>query len=111
MKNLVLVINEQHTLLTGQERILKESGWRGETVKAPANGWNVDQMRDILCAQPNETELIFASPIGAMMSLAVRERVSFRVLHNDKREAKEIKNPDGSVRVIHAVAATGWQIV
>jgi hypothetical protein len=107
----LLIINEQHTLLPEQERVLREFGWAGATVKAPAAGWTSEQMVQIIDGLDDDTMLIFASPVAALMSMAAMAHVTFAVLHNDKREATEITAPDGSKKIIHRISATGWQII
>ena len=50
---------------------------------------------------------MFASPVPALIALAQRAGVEVKVLHNDKREKKEL--PNG--KIIMTVAQAGWVIV
>lgn len=46
--NKVLVlINEQHSLMPAQEEILKEKFGQWEFVKVPATGWTIDEMKNV----------------------------------------------------------------
>lgn len=46
--NKVLVlINEQHSLMPAQEEILKEKFSQWEFVKVPATGWTIDEMKNV----------------------------------------------------------------
>lgn len=59
--NKVLVlINEQHSLMPAQEEILKEKFGQWEFVKVPATGWTIDEMKNV--AQDLYLALVEAKP-------------------------------------------------
>lgn len=59
--NKVLVlINEQHSLMPAQEEILKEKFGQWEFVKVPATGWTIDEMKNV--AQDLYLTLVEAKP-------------------------------------------------
>ena len=115
----VVVINEQHSLLPDQIRALDENYADGyELHKVPSDGLTLSQQDTLAQELVNSKydDIVFASPIPALIILcsrydtAGREWVRIRVLHNDKRVAKEIDTPQGK-KIIHTVAPDGWQIV
>ena len=115
----VVVINEQHSLLPDQIRALSENYADGyELQKVPSDGLTLSQQDTLAQELVNSKydDIVFASPIPALIILcsrydtAGREWVRIRVLHNDKRVAKEIDTPQGK-KIIHTVAPDGWQIV
>lgn len=110
-----VVLNEQHTLLPDQVRELNEKlgpgGKRWTILHAPASGWTVGQMREIAAAWPRSVGAVMASPIMGLALELCRAGRRVSALVNDRREAVEVKNPDGSVRIQHRVAADGWQII
>ena len=123
-----VILNEQHNLMDSQKKILNERfGENWELFLVPKSGWNLEQMKEVAEDMITGTTcygelIVFASPIPALMAL-IAEGVSkcssehgeagntwyvpFFVLHNDRREKKEL--PDG--RVIMTVAKEGWVIV
>jgi hypothetical protein len=129
MSKVKVVLNEQHKLMNDQVKILDaqfgEEKW--EIFLVPKNGWNLEEMKEIAEKLVTGTtcygeSVVFASPIPALMAL-IAEGVSkcssehgetgytwwvpFFVLHNDRREKKEL--PNG--KVIMTVAKEGWMIV
>lgn len=114
MKKAKVVLNEQHTLMEDQVKLLNEKfgldGW--EIYPVPSSGWTLSQMKEIIEKDRlYNFDVVFSSPVPYMLgSLAVRASVSGRrvyVFHNDRREKKEL--PHG--KVIHVVARTGWELV
>ena len=113
----LVIINEQHTLLPDQERILLEKFGAFELVKVPATGWTLEQIEEV-CASLTGI-VVFVSPIPAMIKILARRSGqdegrfdgevgdSVFVFHNDHREKKAL--PDG--RVIMTVAQDGWVLV
>ena len=100
-----VVINEQHTILPDQQRLLDE--FDEVTIqKIPYDGLNADQQETLsarLCLRPN---VIFISPVPYLMCLVVANaRGGVWVMHNDLREKKEL--PNG--KVISVTAKEGWQ--
>jgi len=115
----VVVLNEQHTLLPDQERVLLEAFESFEVFPVPATGWTRAEMRDAaLLLDSSQVSIVFASPLPAMILDLARWNGQAEgeqgmpeprvfVLHNDRREKKEL--PGGTV--IMTVASEGWQIV
>lgn len=131
MKKSLVIINDAHTLLEDQERVLDEKfgpeGW--ERLNIPIEGLNLVQMEE-LCHKLNGEDVVFASPIpylvmrlstaavqwwayeggSASTPPSINVRVVY-VLHNDHRVAKEVPDGKGGVRMIHTVSPTGWVLV
>ena len=103
-----VVLNEQHQLMAEQIRILDEryaeQGWELYTV--PAVGWTYEEMEEV-AHDLSHCEVVFASPVPAVMKLLSNKSNTWHVFHNDRREKKEL--PNG--RVIMTVAQEGWVIV
>jgi len=116
MSKTLVILNEQHTLLPEQQKILDheygQDGW--ELFNVPAEGWTLKEMGD-LAIMMSTRNVVFVSPIPALMKLIADRDVckwdghqaSFRVFHNDRREKKEL--PNG--KVIMTVAKEGWELV
>ena len=128
MKKALVIMNENHSLLPEQEKILKERFEEYEILPVPATGWTLEEIdrkiEEILSSVNSvriNTGVVFVSPIPYMiMELARREvellgtgeywcqtGIRCYVFHNDRREKKEL--PDG--RIIQVVAKEGWQLV
>lgn len=131
-----IVINENHSLLPDQERLLDEHNVKRNFVKIPTTGLTYEEMFD-LCVdilnqadeeQPSanldgetflwpKARVVFISPVPAMIVILARTEgrnpntLNVRVMHNDKRVAKEVPDGKGGVRLIHTVASDGWQLV
>ena len=119
----VVVMNEQHTLLDEQKRLLDEHFKSYEFLHSPANGWTVKEMDEKIKELNSADIVVFVSPIPYMVKrLSYNEGYNAayeppfpphphapRVLifHNDRREKKEL--PDG--RVIQVIAQTGWRLI
>jgi len=116
-----VILNEQHQLMDAQKAELDErfnpDGW--EIFPVPENGWKLDEMQKI-AEGLSRVQVVFASPVPALMKLLSAYSVdcqaqrtdggtteTFFVLHNDRREKKEL--PNG--KIIMTVAKTGWVIV
>ena len=108
MSKVKVVLNEQHKLMNDQVKILNErfgeENW--ELLMVPKSGWDLKEMKEVVETLKNET-VCFASPIPALMKLVAATDKEFFVLHNDRREKKEL--PNG--KVIMTVAKEGWVIV
>lgn len=125
MAKVKVIMNEQHSLLEEQERILNEKFGEWEILSVPSKGWNISEMDEVIRKEFSYWEVaVFASPIPYLI-----KRLSFRtgaqhvdfiegldlrlnagqvfIFHNDKREKKEL--PNG--KVIFTVAKTGWELV
>ena len=108
-----VIINEQHEIMEDQVRAIKEY-WAGKEVnvllveKIPAEGMVLAEIKKLSkkLSEGRET-IVIASPIPALMSMLAAEGTDFFVLHNDKREKKEL--PNG--KIIMTVAKEGWVIV
>ena len=127
MERVKVVLNEQHSLLEDQKRVLDDAFEDWELFPVPEEGWTYDEQLEVigrwidqLNELPREDELwaVFASPIPALMTLAARcqgqredGRFMTLVFHNDQRVAKEISLPNGKKKVVHTVAPEGWRLV
>ncbi len=115
----IIIINETHSMMDEQKSIIEERYQNYEFLKVPSQGWTLEEMKEIrrklwkeYMSSHGEMNIIFVSPVPYLLkeiALLGAEFTSFRVLvmHNDKREKKEL--PDG--RIISVVAQTGWQLV
>ncbi len=116
----IIIINEAHSMMDEQRFIIEERfGQNYEFLKVPSQGWTLDEMKRVIeeiweeyMNSDGEMNIVFISPVPYLLkelALLGAEFTSFRVLvmHNDKREKKEL--PDG--RIISVVAKEGWQLV
>lgn len=124
----LVIMNETHSLLSDQKRVLEEAYSEYEILPVPASGWTLDEMKekvDEIVSLPlpegkTKLHVIFVSPIPYMiMELTRREvwmpiaeyadrtHITVRIFHNDHREKKEL--PNG--RIIQVVAQEGWVLV
>ena len=107
----VLVKNAAHKMMPQQAAVLTAAGWAGDVYDVPEVGLNIAQMGEVVNGWvSNGVTPVFMSPIAALMALC-QGRVKFMVLHNDKRVAREFRQPDGTTVMRHVVAADGWQLV
>lgn len=120
-----VIINEQHSLLPQQEELIKKLGEEIELVKIPAEGINrqeIDQLAEELVqdAVLDNANIVVLSPIPLLLALLVKDTAvyndkydydgeigSIYILHNDKREKKEL--PNG--KIISVVAQEGWELI
>ena len=121
-----VIINEQHSMLPDQVRVMDTIFGSGEwdEFPVPAAGWSYSEMLPIAGSLIETAEtlgtaeepftVVFLSPVPAMLKLLAKRSgmedcrfLDVCVFHNDKREAKEL--PNG--KVIHTVAKTGWILV
>ena len=123
-QKVVVIMNEQHTLLEDQRRSIAGIANDGSFTMfpVPSKGWTYKEMLNIRdefareCKRETLT-IIFVSPVpGLLMMLSRHEGVTMKngksplevkVLHNDNRVAKEL--PGG--KIIHTVAPTGWRVI
>ncbi len=107
-----VILNEQHTLLDNQKELISEKfGDQWEIFSVPAAGWNRSEIGEVAKELANAT-VVFASPIPLLLGTLAYEQgcgstCSVLLLHNDKREKKEL--PTG--KVISVVAKTGWELI
>jgi hypothetical protein len=115
MTKVIVILNESHHLLPDQERVLNAEFAHAEIaiLHVPSSGWTLLEMRKVIENDIGNNPVVFASPIPAMILMLVNKRAGngVYVLHNDNRVAREIRNNDGTVKIIHTVAADGWQVV
>ena len=126
MRQPLVIINEQHTLLDSQVELLLNrfgvDGWN--TLPVPAEGWNRTEMDAVMASEDFETEtVVFVSPIPYMIKMLTaaamanmhipniitdysRTVESVLLMCNDTREKKEL--PNG--KIIFTVAKTGWYL-
>ena len=121
----VVVINEAHTLMEDQKRVLEELNKDFEFLKVPTDGWTYEEQISVAEELITKADqVVFASPIPALLMILSRvegikhfakmegeDSIEVRVLHNDQRVAKEIPDGKGGVRMIHTVSPTGWILV
>ena len=122
MKTLI-IINEQHTLLDSQKRLLEKTFINFDTLEIPATGWNKSEQESIVNELINDsfTTIIFISPVPSMIKrlsfleglhslkiegIPAMEIPKTFVMTNDKREKKEL--PNG--KIIFTVAKDGWYL-
>lgn len=122
--NTIVIINEQHSLLPQQsELIRKKLGDEIELNKIPSEGINRQQIEE-LAEQLNrlhDTNIVILSPIPLLLARLAHysgecdtlalyggsSGNSIYILHNDKREKKELSNG----KVISVVAQEGWELI
>ena len=122
--NTIIIINEQHSLLPQQEQLIrKKLGQEIELKKIPSEGINGQQIEE-LAEQLNrlhDTNIVILSPIPLLLARLAHysgecdtlalyggsSGNSIYILHNDKREKKEL--PNG--KVISVVAQEGWELI
>lgn len=121
----VIFINEQHSLKAEQSEILDSHFPDGyETIKIPANGWKLAEMKKIVM-ENRRNRIVMVSPVPFMIMnfqyrisqdrmTALHETdgyyapdASISVFHNDNRDKKEL--PNG--KIITTPAEKGWQLV
>lgn len=111
MKRAIVVLNEQHSLMSDQERVLNERFESYEILPVPARGWTLEEIKEQVQRLATASEVVvFASPVPAMIVLLASERHTTQglcVFHNDHRDKKEL--PNG--KTIMTVAKDGWQLV
>ena len=109
MKTINVIINEQHSLLEDQESALNErfGAITINKILIPAGGLTLQEMKTLARSLGgSRLGLVFASPVPGLMSL-LRARKKWYVLHNDRREKKEL--PNG--KIIMTIAQEGWEVV
>ena len=111
-----VIINEQHTLLEQQARILNEKFGDFQRLLVPSEGWNKKE-RDHICDSLSGN-VIFVSPIPGMIQRLAADAAANAaesghstalrtfVFSNDRREKKEL--PNG--RIISVTAQEGWYL-
>ena len=122
MKKAIIVMNESHSLLPEQEKILGMVYEGFDILPVPSQGWDTDEMLDKINqlhdkACEEKLDIVFVSPIPLMirelteMSMCPKgsgkKRYKVKLFHNDRREKKEL--PNG--KIIQVVAQTGWELV
>lgn len=108
-----VVMNASHSLLSSQISLLGGEG-NFEIVTIPGEGLTLPQIEDLVGQlaqddfEDSQSSLVVLSPIPALLAGLARKGVPFSVLHNDRREAKEIPDGKGGVKLIHVIAKEGW---
>jgi hypothetical protein len=124
----IVFLNEQHSLMSEQEKLLNEEFDSFSIVKIPATGLSLEQQKEVVFEAGKiekidlernvDITFVFASPVPFLLKeLSVESRqdgnffmdclYDVKVFHNDKREKKEL--PNG--KIIFTVAKEGWQLV
>jgi hypothetical protein len=118
-----VIINEQHSLLPEQEKILNTMFSSWDFFKVPADGWTLSEQKEIAKSLAKDN-VVFCSPVPLLLAELAKNagfmdacsRVengfsgqvpSVYVFHNDVREKKEL--PNG--KTISVTAKEGWQLV
>lgn len=114
----IVILNEQHTLTPQQVALIGDH----ELFPVPAAGWDLATQQgrvfdDLAKKVANGLTVVFASPVPATLGLLAAHTAWCKdrgrpygdvvVLHNDRREKKEL--PGG--KVVFTVATEGWQLV
>ena len=120
----IVIINEQHSLLPQQsELIRKKLGEEIELRKIPAEGINRQEIEELAkeLSLFHNVNIVVLSPIPLLLgrlahysgecdTLALyggSSGNSIYILHNDRREKKEL--PNG--KIISTVAQEGWELI
>jgi hypothetical protein len=118
-----IIINEQHSLLPEQEKILNTQFPSWEFLKVPSDGWTLPEIME-KAKELAKDNVVFCSPVPLLLAELAKNagfqdacsRVepgyagqvpSVFVFHNDRREKKEL--PNG--KVISVTAKEGWELV
>ena len=123
----IVIMNESHSMMEDQERVMKEHfGEDWEVYPVPASGWTKEEMDEQMkkMREMNQKHgglnIVFLSPVPYMLMELTRNEMYapsaeycentglfVHVLHNDRREKKEL--PNG--RYISVIAKEGWQLL
>lgn len=125
MKN-VVIINETHSLVSEQEKILNKTFDTYEFFYVPKEGWSYEDQKRIAqeLVEGGRKNIIFVSPVPVLLALISFYKgygqagieigqpflgcsIDLYLFHNDHREKKELSNG----KIIQVVASTGWQLV
>lgn len=124
MKN-TIIINETHSLLPEQERLLIETFDSYGYLFVPKDGWSLyDQQRIARDLVLEGGSVVFVSPVPVLLAYIgfykgygragldigqpfVGINTDLFIFHNDQRIKKEL--PDG--RIISVLAKEGWELV
>lgn len=116
----IIIMNEQHNLLPQQEELINGLNAPVEIIKVPADGWNKRQILDCvdnikhLATRGERLNIVVLSPIPLLLAALSMlqgygelDYSAVYVLHNDRREKKEL--PNG--KIISVVAQEGWELI
>jgi len=110
IKKIYLIINEQHSLLPDQRRVLEERFPEANVghILIPAKGLDLDELRSLYSELLTKTHnisnvIVMVSPIPAI----IKWLPSVYVFFNSQREKKEL--PNG--KIIFTVAKEGWELI
>jgi hypothetical protein len=104
---MLVIMNEQHSLMSEQKVLLDAAYKDWDFFKIPADGYDLLEL-DNAIEELREKDVLFLSPVPLMIrELAKRPDKLTLLFHNDKRVKKEL--PNG--RIISVVAQTGWEII
>lgn len=121
---IIIIINEQHSLLPQQEQLIrKKLGQEIELKKIPSEGINRQEIEELAkeLGLLHNVNIVVLSPIPLLLArLAYYSGVydtlamyggspgnPVYILHNDKREKKEL--PNG--KIISVTAQEGWELI
>ena len=112
----MVFLNEDHSLSPGQKEKLDVIGdWQSWPVSR--EGWTSLQMLEVKnLVLMMKYRVVFASPVPVLLGkLALASENTdiciIGVFHSDNRVSKEIRNQDGSVRIVHTVNPDDMEIV
>ncbi len=111
---IVVVLNEQHSLLQEQVKLLDKEFEQGNWLlcSVPATGWTLEEQETMVINLSRQT-IVFASPVPYLLAKLAYEKGQANqiskifVFGNDNRDKKEL--PGG--RVVYVVPKTGWQLL
>jgi len=107
MKERVVIINEQHSLMENQKEVLNYNfGENWELCKIPSEGLNIKQMESFIDDMIGKT-IIFASPIPYLLMKLSNIQEDVYIFHNDNRQKVELPNR----KIIYKVAEKGWKLI
>ena len=125
-KRVKIIINEQHSLLPDQDRVLRKkfNDHNLEFVKVPASGWTIEEMKQKINELSQADVVVFVSPVPYILAMMSFDRgydqgfglaggqfpdqaSEVFIFMNEHREKKEL--PDG--RMIQVLAPIGWKLV
>ena len=121
-----VILNEQHSLLPEQVKLLDAQFDEWNIFHVPSSGWSLQEMEEI--RKQGEGNIVFASPIPLLISKwsvdafqnAQLENPEFWGLGRSKSKARTVwlfcndqrvkqELPNG--KIIHSVSKTGWQLI
>ena len=124
MKKSIVIINEAHTLLPAQQKILDEKYQHVDFYRVPNSGLTAEEQKKVGWElQDHFRDIVFVSPVPILLASCAKrdgyEQGKFDcnqssssisrvfVFHNSFREKKEASGG----RIISVVAKEGWELI